>query len=66
MVNPILPLALAVEEDPNVLITEEDGMEVDTEEDPEDEEVKPFEDDHGDGVSNIDSDHPEEKLSYNI
>ena len=60
MVNPILPLALAVEEDPNVLIAEDDGMEVDAEEELEDEEVEPFEDDHGDGVSNIDSDHPEE------
>ena len=60
MVNPILPLALAVEEDPNVLIAEDDGMEVDAEEVPEDEEVEPFEDDHGDGVSNINNDHPEE------
>ena len=31
MVNPILPLALAVEEDPNVLIAEDDVMAVDTE-----------------------------------
>ena len=60
MVNPILPLALAVEEDPNVLIAEDDGMEMGAEEDPEDEEVEPFEDDHGDGVSDIDSDHLEE------
>jgi len=60
MVNPILPLALAVEEDPNVLIAEDDGMEVDVEDEPEDEEIKPFEDDQGDGMSNIDSDHPEE------
>ena len=29
MVNPILPLAPAAEEDPNVLIAEDDGMEVD-------------------------------------
>ena len=58
MVNPILPLALVVEEDPNVLITEDDGMEVDTEAElEEEEEVKPFEDDHSDDVSNIDSDH---------
>ena len=64
MVNPILPPAPAVEEDPNVLITEDDGMEVDAEDEPEDEEIEPFEDDHGDGVSNIDSDHPEEQLSY--
>jgi len=55
MVNPILPPALAGEEDPNVLIAEDDGMEMDVEEEPEDEEVEPFEDDHGDGVSNIDN-----------
>ena len=60
MVNPILPLAPAVEEeDHNVLIAKDDGMEVDAKDDPE-EEVEPFEDDHGDGVSDIDSDHPEE------
>ena len=59
MVNPILPLALAVEEDPNVLIAEDNGMEVDAEAEPK-EEVEPFEDDHGDVVSDIDSDHPEE------
>ena len=60
MVNPILPLALAVEEDPNVLIAEDDGMEVDAEDEPKEEEIEPFEDDLGDGVSDIDSDHPEE------
>ena len=49
-----------VEEDPNVLIAEDDGMEVDAEDEPEDEEIKPFEDNNGDGVSNINSDHPEE------
>ena len=59
MVNPILPLALAVEEDPNVLIAEDDGMEVDTEDEPK-EEVEPFEDDHDDDVSDINGDHPEE------
>ena len=59
MVNPILPPALAVEEDPNVLIGEDDAMEVDVEAEPK-EEVEPFEDDHGDDVSNIDSDHSEE------
>ena len=58
--NPILPPAPTVEEDPNVLIAEDDGMEVDAEEEPEDEEVEPFEDDHGDGVSDIDNDHLEE------
>ena len=60
IINPIIPLALAVEEGPNVLIAEDDDMEMDAEEDPEDEEVEPFEDDHDDGVSDIDSDHPEE------
>jgi len=63
MVNPILPLdAPVVEEDPNVLIVEDDGMEVDAEAEPEEEEeeVEPFEDDHGDDVSDIDSNHPEE------
>ena len=61
MVNPILPLdAPAVEEDPNVLIAEDDGMEVDAGDELEDEEIEPFEDDHGDGVFDIDSDHPEE------
>ena len=60
MVNPILPLAPVVEEDPNVLIAKDDSMEVDTEDEPEEEEIKPFEDDHGDGVSDIDSDHPKE------
>ena len=60
MVNPILPPALAVEEDPNVLIAEDDGMEVDAEVEPEDEEIEPFEDDHGDGVFDIESDHHKE------
>jgi len=60
MVNPILPPAPVVEQDPNVLIAKDDGMEMDAEEEPEDEEVEPFEDDHGDGVSNINNDHPEE------
>jgi len=60
MVNPILVAAPAVEEDPNVLIAEDDGMEVNTEDEPEDEEIEPFKDDHDDGVSDIDSDHPEE------
>ena len=60
MVNLILPPAPAVEEDPNVLIAEDDGMEVDTEDEPKEEEIEPFEDNHGDGVSDIDSDHPEE------
>ena len=38
---------------------EDDGMEVDAEAEPK-EEVEPFEDDHGDDVSDIDNDHPEE------
>jgi len=60
MVNPILPLAPAVEEDPNVLIAEDDGMEVDAEAEPkEEEEVEPFEDDHSDDVCDIDNDHSE-------
>ena len=65
MVNPILPPAPAVEEDPNVLIAEDGGMEVDAEAKPE-EEVEPFEGDHGDDVSDIDSDQPKEYLSYSI
>ena len=60
MVNPILPLVLAAEEDPNVLIAKDDGMEVDTEDEPDEEEIEPFEDNHSDGVSDIDSDHPKE------
>lgn len=56
MVNPILPPTLVVEEDHNVLIVEDDGMEVDAEAEPE-EVLKPFEDDHGDDVSDIDSNH---------
>ena len=57
MVNPILPPTPVVEEeDHNVLIAEDDGMEVDTEAEPE-EEVEPFEDDHDDDASDIDSDH---------
>ena len=43
-----------------MLIAEDDGMEMDAEEKLEDEEIEPFEDDHDDGVSDIDSDHPEE------
>ena len=58
MVNPILPPAPAVEEDPNVLIAKDDGMEVDTKAKPlEEEEVRPFEDDQCADVSDIDSDH---------
>ena len=67
MVNPILPPnAPVVEEDPNVLIAEDDGMEVDAKDEPKDEEIKPFEDDQGDGVSDVDNNHPEELLSFSI
>ena len=49
-----------MEEDPNVLIAEDDGMEVDAEAEPEEEEeVEAFEDNHGDDVSDIDNDHSE-------
>ena len=58
IINPIIPPAPAVEDEPNVLITDDDGVEMDAEEeDPKEEEVEPWEDDHGDGVSDIDSDH---------
>ena len=64
MVNPILhPDAPAVEEDPNVLIAEDDGMEEDAPAEPEDEEIEPFEDDQGDGVSDVDNDHSEAQLA---
>ena len=38
-------------------------MEMDAEEEPKDEEVEPWEDNHGDGVSDVDSDHFQEQLS---
>ena len=60
VIHPILPPIVAEEEDPNVLAAEDDGMGEDIEDEPKDEEIEPFEDDHSDGVSNIDSDHPEE------
>ena len=47
-----------MEEDRNVLIAKDDGMEVDDEDEPE-KKVEPFEDDHGDDVSDIDSNHSE-------
>jgi hypothetical protein len=61
IIDPILPPALAmVEEGSNVLIAKDDGMKVDAEAEPkEEEEVKPWEDNHGDGVSDVDSDHSE-------
>ena len=61
IINPIPPPAPAVEEEPNMLIADDDGVEMDAkEEDPEEEEVEPWEDDHGDGVSDVDSDHSQE------
>ena len=61
IINPIPPPAPAVEEEPNVLIADDDGVEMDAEEeDPKEEEVEPWEDDHGDGVSDVDSDHSQE------
>jgi hypothetical protein len=56
MIYPIISLAVAMEEDPNVLIADDDGMDEDAEE-PKEEEIEPFEDNHGDGVSDVDSDH---------
>ena len=45
IIHPIpAPDAPAVEEDPNVLIAEDDGMEEDAEAGPDDEEIEPFED----------------------
>ena len=44
-----------------MLITEDDGIEMDAEEEePGDEDVEPWEDDHGDGVSDVDNDHSQE------
>jgi len=61
IINPIIPPAPALEEEPNVLIAEDDGIEMDAEEeDPKEEEVEPWEDDHGDGMSDIDNDHFQE------
>ena len=58
IINPIPPPAATEEEDPNVLVADDDGME-DVEE-----EVEPWEDDQGDGVSDVDSDHSEPQHSY--
>ena len=41
-------------------------MEVDVEDEPKDEEIEPFEDDQGDGVFDVDSDHRKEQLSFSI
>jgi hypothetical protein len=59
VIHPILLPIVAEEEDPNVLAAEDDGMGEDIEDEPKDEEIEPFEDDHGDGVSDVDSDHSE-------
>ena len=59
IIHPIPALNAPVEEDPNVLVAVDDGMEEDAPVKPEDEEIEPFEDDHGDGMSDVDSDHSE-------
>ena len=43
-----------------MLIAEDDGIEKDAKVEPKDEEVEPWEDDHGDGVSDDNSDHSQE------
>ena len=55
IINPIPPSVAVVEEDPNILVADDDGTE-DVEEESE-EEVEPWEDDHGDCMSGVDSDH---------
>ena len=57
IINPIPPLDAPVEEDPKVLVAVDDGMEEDALVEPKDEEFEPFEDDQGDGMSDVDSDH---------
>ena len=57
IIHPILSLDAPVEEDPNVLVAVDDNMEEDVLAEPEDEEIEPFEDDQGDGMSDVDSDH---------
>jgi hypothetical protein len=61
-IDPILPSAPVEEEGPNVLIAEDDGMEVDPEAQPEEkeeEDIEPFENNYGDGVFDVDTDHSE-------
>ena len=53
IINPIPPQAVVEEEDPNLLVADDDGME-DIEE-----EVELWEDYQGDGVSDVNSDHSE-------
>ena len=55
IINPIPPPVAVEEENPNVLVIDDDGME-EVKEDSE-EEVEPWEDDHGDAMSGVDSDH---------
>ena len=57
IIHPIPGLDALVEEDPNVLVAVDDGMKGDILVEPKDEEIEPFEDDQGDGVSDVDSDH---------
>ena len=59
IINPIPPPDALVEEDPNVLVAMDDGMEEDALVEPKDEEIEPFEDDQGEGMSDVDSDHSE-------
>ena len=59
IINPIPPLDAPVEEDPNVLVAVDDGMEEHALIKPEDEEIEPSEDDQGDGVSDVDNGHSE-------
>jgi len=54
IINPIPPLVAVAEEDPNVLVADDDGME-DVKE--FEEEVKPWDDDHADYMFGVDSDH---------
>ena len=63
IIHPILALVARVEEDPNVLVAKDDGMEQDALAKHEDEEIEPFEDDQGDGASDVDSDHSEAQLA---
>ena len=57
IIHPIPTLAAPAEEDPNVLVAMDDGMEEDALVEPKDEEIEPFEDDQGDGVFDVDSNH---------
>ena len=57
IIHPIPTPDAPVEEDPNVLVAMDDGIEEDAPVEPEDQEIEPFEDELGDGVSDVDSDH---------